>query len=114
MQVTQQPYGTPGAFGASPGGPPRTDTKAILALVLAVLAWTPTVPFIGAIGALIVAHYSERDIIASGGTLGGRSLLTWARVLSWLHLAFCAALFLFVVLAIVGVFSFTVLGLTVG
>ena len=79
----------PAAYGY--GAPvPRTDTKAIVALVLAVLAYTPTVPFIGAIAALFVARASRRTIDASGGALTGRSLCTWAVVLSWVHLGFIA------------------------
>ena len=38
------------------------------------LAWTPTVPFIGAIAALVLARMSRRDIAASGGRLTGLSL----------------------------------------
>ena len=86
---------------------PKTDTKAIVALVLAVLAYTPTVPFIGAIGALFVARASRRDIQASGGALTGLSLCTWAVVLSWVHLAFIAVAVLFFLLLIVLPFSFT-------
>ena len=80
-------YGQPPAYGY--GTPaPKTDTKAIVALVLAVLAYTPTVPFLGAVAALFVARASRRDIEASGGALTGLSLCTWAVVLSWVHLAF--------------------------
>lgn len=87
-----QPWGGPGGAGSygagSYAGPPRTDTKAVVALVLAVLAWTPTVPFLGAIGALVLVRMSRRDIRASGGRLTGLRLCTWAAVLSWVHLVF--------------------------
>lgn len=99
-------YGQAPAYGY--GAPaPKTDTKAIVALVLAVLAWTPTVPFIGAIAALFVARSSRRDIDASGGALTGRSLCTWAVVLSWVHLAFIAVVVLFFLLLIVLPFTFS-------
>jgi hypothetical protein len=99
-------YGEPPpAYGyGSPA--PRTDTKAIVALVLAVLAYTPTVPFLGAIGALFVARASRRDIQASGGALTGLSLCTWAVVLSWVHLAFLALLLPVLLLLFVLPFSF--------
>jgi hypothetical protein len=61
-----------------------------VAIVLAVLAWTPTVPFIGAIAALVLARMARRDIEASGGRLTGLPLCTWATVLSWVHLAVLA------------------------
>ena len=97
-----QGYGPVGYGQPAPGGPPgsgsgpygpqdtRTEPKAIVAIVLAVLAWTPTVPFIGAIAALVLARMSRRDIAASGGRLTGLSLCTWATVLSWVHLVVIA------------------------
>ena len=111
MSAPQDPFGPSGSsphrpppYGASSYGPPpqasgagqpsgyrpqdtRTETKAIIALVLAVAAWTPTVPFVGAIAALFVARSARRDIEASGGRLTGLSLCRWATVLSWVHLA---------------------------
>jgi hypothetical protein len=68
-----------------------------------VLAYTPTVPFIGAVVALFLARSARRDILASGGRLTGLSLCTWAVVLSWVHLVFIALLVvLFVVLILAG------------
>lgn len=100
-------YGPPPAPGYGPvGGPPKTETKAVVALVLAVLAYTPTVPFIGAVAALFVARAARRDILASGGALTGLSLCTWAVVLSWLHLAFLLLLIPVVLLLFVLPFSF--------
>lgn len=99
-------YGQSPSYGYSHDAPaPRTDTKAVVALVLAVLAYTPTVPFIGAVAALFVARASRRDIEASGGALGGGSLCTWAVVLSWVHLAFLAVVVLFLLLVVVLPFS---------
>ena len=100
-------YGEPPSYGYEYGAPaPKTDPKAIVALVLAVLAYTPTVPFLGAIGALFVARASRRDIQASGGALTGLSLCTWAVVLSWVHLAFLALLLPVLLLLFVLPFSF--------
>jgi hypothetical protein len=104
----QQPaaYGPPGGHGGGPSGgpagPPALEPKAWIALLCAVLAWTPTVPFLGAIAALILARSARRDILASGGRLTGLSLCTWAVVLSWVHLAFVALLVLLVVAALLG------------
>jgi hypothetical protein len=85
-----QGYGPPpqGGQGAAHGWPAetRTETKAMVALGLAIAAYTPTIPFIGAIAALVLARMARRDILASGGRLTGLSLCTWAVVLAWLHL----------------------------
>ena len=93
-------YGPPPAgWGPSAGPPaphgswqgaPRTETKAMVALGLAIAAYTPTIPFIGAIAALVLSRMARRDILASGGALTGLSLCTWATVLSVVHLVFCA------------------------
>lgn len=111
--MTNQPgsYGPPpGSYDASYGGAaPRTDTKAIVALVLAVLAYTPTVPFIGAVAALFVARASRRDILASGGRLTGLSLCTWAVWLSWIHLVLIGLMVLVVLLVVLLPISFALL-----
>ena len=100
---------SPGGYGPPPGqhgsgygpphpaGPTSLEPKAWIALLCAVLAYTPTVPFLGAIAALILARSARRDILASGGRLTGLSLCTWAVVLSWVHLVFVALLVLLVV-----------------
>lgn len=92
-------YGPAPVAGAQPAwrGPPRTETKAMIALGLAIAAYTPTIPFLGAIAALVLARMARRDILASGGRLTGLSLCTWAVVLSWVHLALVGLLLLFVV-----------------
>ena len=96
----------PGQYGPGqhgPAGPSSLEPKAWIALLCAVLAYTPTIPFLGAIAALILAKSARRDILASGGRLTGLSLCTWATVLSWLHLAFVLlALVVLVVLLVVG------------
>lgn len=90
-------YGPPATgHGAPQGpytGPTETEPKAVVALVLAVLANTPLVPFIGAIGALVLARWAKRDIDRSGGAKTGRGLATAATVLAVIHLVFVALLF---------------------
>jgi len=104
-----QPPSRDGAPGPYPGqrgpaGPTSLEPKAWIALLCAVLAYTPTIPFLGAIAALVLARSARRDILASGGRLTGLSLCTWASVLAWVHLAFVAlAVVLVVVLFAVGV-----------
>jgi len=96
------------SYGYGYGAPaPETETKAVVAVVLAVLAWTPTVPFIGAIAALFVARAARRDIEAGGGALTGLSMCTWAVVLSWVHLAFLALLLPVLFLLFLLPFSFS-------
>ena len=87
-------YGTPSPYGAQET---RTETKAIIAIALAVAAWTPTVPFVGAIATLVLARMARRDILASGGRLTGLPLCTWAVVISWVHLVAVALLALVLV-----------------
>ena len=87
-------------------GAPKTEVKAMIALGLAIAAYTPTIPFIGAIAALVLAHLARKDIEASGGRLTGLSLCTWAVVLSWIHLVLVGLLFLVVVAIFLLPFSF--------
>lgn len=91
-----------GGYGPPPGDAqaayelaPQTETKAVVALVLAIGSYL-LLPVLGAIAALVLAGSARRDIDASGGRLTGRGLVTASRVLAWIHLA------LFV-LAIIGV-----------
>ena len=92
-----QGYGPPG-----PGGwqqAPQTDTKAMIALGLAIAAYTPTIPFIGAIAAIVLSRISRREILASGGAKTGLGLCSWALWLSVVHLV----LLPFLILAFFGV-----------
>lgn len=121
MSQPQPPYGPPPGYGSPPGwgpapvagaplpwsGATETEPKAIVALVLAVLTWTPIVPFVGAIAALVLGRYATRDILTSGGRKTGLGLVRAARILSIVHLvlvavALVAAVVLFGVLALSG------------
>lgn len=120
MSTPYQPPPLSGQGGYAAGGhdpyaaPPRTESKAVVALVLAIAAWLPIVPFVGAIAALILAGMAKRDILASRGALEGLGLVAAARVIAWLHLLFVALVFAFIALALLGVFAFTVFGHHVG
>lgn len=92
-------YGPPSGDAPPPA---QTDTKAVIALVLAIVAYTG-VPFIAAIVALFLARSARQDILASGGTRTGLGLCTAATVISWIHLALVALLFVgFLLLLAVG------------
>jgi hypothetical protein len=75
-----------GPQGPWPGGPQQTSTKAVVALVLALLTWTPALPLVGAVVALVVASLARREILDSGGRLTGLGLVTATKVLAWSHL----------------------------
>jgi hypothetical protein len=80
------PWGVP--QGSGPGGAPRTDTRAAVALVLAIVSFV-LLPLVPAVVALVLAARSRRDIAASGGRLTGEGLAQAARVLAWINLVLC-------------------------
>lgn len=67
------------------GAAPETSTKAIVGLVLSILAWV-LCPIIAAIVALFIAHSSDKEIKASGGSIGGAGLNTATRIISWINI----------------------------
>ena len=101
-----QPY--PGQ--AYPYAPmPTTSTNAIVGLVLAVLSWV-LCPIVPAIVALVLARQSDREIQASGGTVGGEGLNTATRVVSWINIGVWGTLIVvfagfFLVLFVAGIAS---------
>lgn len=90
-------------------GAPQTDSKAIVALVFAILSFV-FIPVLLAIVALVLARSSKRDIVASGGRLGGESLVTAARIISWINIGLAA---LVVVLVLLALLVFGVAGVSV-
>lgn len=105
------PYGSPppayghSGYGQQPGqpnwgqpGPPAapTETKAIIALVMAIGSFV-LFPLVLAIVGLVLASMAQRDIRASGGRLGGEGLVTAAKVISWINIALCVLAVLFIV-----------------
>jgi hypothetical protein len=100
------PYGSPPGWGA---GPPQTETRAVIALVLAVMSFV-VCPFVPAVVALVLAGGAQRSIEASGGRLTGLGLVKAARITSWIHLGLCALALVAVVLvlAVAGTGSFVV------
>ncbi len=86
-------YGAPGygapAYGSGYGYPGyvprRTDTKAIIGLVLAIASWVMC-PVLAAVIALVLASQSNREIDASQGTLEGRGLNTATKWVAWLNI----------------------------
>lgn len=63
----------------------QTDSKAVIALILAISSWI-VCPVITAIVALVLAGQSNRAIDASGGQLEGRSMNTATKVIAWINI----------------------------
>lgn len=87
----QPAYGSPFAPGGYGQRSPETDQSAIVALVLAVLSWM-ICPVVLAIVALVLAGNAQREIDASQGAKTGDGLVKAARIVSWINIAFYAAL----------------------
>ena len=73
------------APGVTPVAGPTTSTNAIVGLVLAIVSWV-VCPIIAAIVALVLAHSSDKEIKASGGTVGGSGLNTATRIIAWINI----------------------------
>lgn len=103
-------YGHPPAYGPPPGYPPyggygparQTESKAVVALVLAIASWVAC-PFIPAIAALIVAADADRRIAESGGRLDGAGQVRAARIVAWIHLGLVTAGVLIYVIVVIAV-----------
>ena len=93
------PYPPP---GPRPAFQPRTEGTATAALVTAIVGLPLCAP-IGGIIALILASTASKKIAASGGALGGEGLVTAARIIGWIEVAFVG-------LAIVCIAAITLLG----
>ncbi|MBW3648901.1 MAG: hypothetical protein KY440_14235 [Actinobacteria bacterium] len=57
-------------------------------------------PFVAAVVALFLAPAAKRDIVASGGRLGGEGLVTAAKIIAWINIAMCVLFVLFFVLVL--------------
>lgn len=101
-QLYGQPaFGQPGYLPAGYGQrTPETDQNAIVALVLAVMSWM-VCPVILAVVALVMAGNAQREIDASQGAKSGDGLVKAARIVSWINIAFYAALLVIAALAII-------------
>ena len=75
----------PTAPVSAPAAGPPTSTNAIVGLVLAIVSWV-ICPIIAAIVALVLAHSSDKEIKASGGTIGGAGLNTATRIIAWINI----------------------------
>ncbi|MBC7373501.1 MAG: hypothetical protein H7323_05870, partial [Frankiales bacterium] len=93
QSYSPQGYGPPPAYGQQQYGPPQTDSKAIIALVLAIASFV-LLPLLPAIAALVLAGQSSRAIQAAGGRLGGAGLNTATKVIAWINIGFSALGFL--------------------
>jgi hypothetical protein len=101
------PDGEPWEVAQQYAGTTQTSTKAVIALVLAIGAYTPIVPFIGAILALFLSASAKRDIQSSGGRQTGLPLCTAATIISVVHLVFIGLLIVLVLAVLALPFSFS-------
>lgn len=78
-----------------PSARPETSSNAIVALVLTCVG-VSFVPVIASIVGLVFAAKADREIKQSNGWLTGKALVTAARWVGWLGLAFNALIFAFI------------------
>ena len=69
---------------------PQLEYSAVIALVLALLAWVAC-PVLAAIAALMIAGGAKAKIDLAGGALTGRGFVSAARWLAWIHLGLMLA-----------------------
>jgi hypothetical protein len=72
-----------------PPAPAPNSQNAIIALVLAIAAWV-VCPLICSIIALVFAKKADAEIQASNGQLQGGTLVTVAKIVAWINIAFFA------------------------
>jgi uncharacterized protein involved in cysteine biosynthesis len=88
---------------AGPGAP-RTDSKAIVGLVLSIASFM-LCPVILAIVALVLAGQSDRAIASSGGWLEGRTLNRATRWISWINIVLSIVVVVGLIVVMVVAFS---------
>ena len=76
-----------------------TSYNAIVALVLSIVSWV-VCPVIFAIVALVFASKADKEIASSSGRIGGGSLATASKILSWINIGVFAALFVLGILVL--------------
>lgn len=79
---------------------PKTSNDAVIALVLSLLSWA-VCPLILAIVALVFASNAKKKIAASNGWETGEGLVTAAKIIAWINIAFAIAGLIFFVLVMV-------------
>lgn len=105
-----QPYGQTAPYGQYAGyaaPPAQTEGTAIGALIASILSWM-FCPVIPAVVALVMIPGAKRKIAESHGRLTGEGLLTAAKWVSWINLAFYGLLaVLLIVLIVIGTIADT-------
>ena len=107
QQAAAQPPAAPQAPVPPPAYAPmpQTSNSAIIALVLAIVAWV-VCPIIPAIIALVFASKADKEIAVSNGWVTGGGLVTAAKIVSWINIGLYAAIvavgLLVVIIAAVG------------
>ena len=93
------PGAPPTPYGVMPASV-RTDSKAIVGLVLSISSWL-LCPVILAVVALVLAAQSDREIAQSGGWVQGGTLNTATRWISWINIVFVVLLVVFGIVLVV-------------
>jgi hypothetical protein len=101
----------PPGYGQSPPPygypyPQQNAPDAVIALVASLLSFV-ICPIIPAIVALVYAGRATTAIAASGGALGGQSMVTAAKIISWIHLVLVVLGVIVFVIVVAGVLSTT-------
>ena len=78
---------------AAPVASVPTSSNAVVALILAILSWA-VCPIIASIVAIVFASLAATEINASQGRIGGRGLVTAARIIAWINIGITAAVIL--------------------
>jgi hypothetical protein len=67
-----------------PAAPPASNS-AVVSLVFGILAWT-VLPVVGMIVAIVAGHMARREVVFSGGQIGGGGMATAGLVLGYTQL----------------------------
>jgi apolipoprotein N-acyltransferase len=105
VQAPSAYYGQGAPTGYSQFQPrPQANSNAIVALVLAIVAWL-AIPVIPAIVALVLASKASKEIEASNGWLTGSGMALTAKILSWINIAFSVIIGLFIAFIVIAVIA---------
>ncbi len=88
--------------------PPGASSNSIVALVLSICSWV-VFPIVFAVVALVFASKAEKEIAASGGSIGGGAFVTASKIVSWINIGVYAAL---AILGLLALLLFTILGVS--
>jgi hypothetical protein len=79
-----------------------TSSLAVISLIAGIASYF-IVPLLGAIAAIITGGMAKKEILNSGGAIGGLGMAKWGVILGWINIAFSLIGLCIGVLAILGV-----------